>query len=80
MRLIRKGCVQAEFFGGKVASVEAGTPIRVARFYADSPEGSKGIVHGWRYTYKGVRIVVDYGLNAGGQRMLKPYPANVLSP
>lgn len=76
-RLVRKGEISATLYD-KVSIIRVGMEIEVARFCSDSPIGNRGIVYGWRHTSKGIRIIVDYGLNAGGARLLKPYPSNVL--
>jgi len=76
-RLVRRGEITVPLFDGD-ATITAGTPVEVARYCCDSPVGNAGVVHGWRQTPRGIKVVVDYGLNAGGQRLLKPYPANVL--
>jgi hypothetical protein len=76
-RLVRRGEVSVTMFDG-VACIRPGMSVEVARYCCDSPVGNSGVVHGWRHTPRGIKIVVDYGCNAGGQRLLKPYPANVL--
>lgn len=76
-RMVRRGEVSATLFDGE-ACIKVGMPIEVARYCCDSPVGNRGVVHGWRHTPRGIKIVVNYGRNAGGQRLLKPYPANVL--
>lgn len=76
-RIIKKGSVEAELFGGK-QTISADEKIEVARFYCGSHPGSQGIIHGWRNMPNGLWITVDYGCDEGGQRLLKPYPSNVL--
>ena len=76
-RLIRSGEIKVLLLDGD-STIKAGTPVEVARYCCDSPVGNAGLVYGWRHTPRGVKVVVDYGYNAGGQRLLKPYPSNVL--
>jgi len=76
-RLIRKGEISVALYDGEKI-IHPGMAIEVARYCCDSPVGNRGIIHGWRQTPRDIKIIVDYGLNAGGQRLLKPYPSNVL--
>lgn len=75
--LVRRGQITVDLFGGS-ATIEAGQRVEVARACCDSIVGATGLIHGWRHTSRGIRVIVDYGKNQGGQRLLKPYPANVL--
>jgi hypothetical protein len=76
-RLNRRGEVVVRLFDGET-TIKPGDVVTVARFCCDSLVGNRGTVWGWRNTATGIKIIVDYGKNAGGQRLLKPYPSNVL--
>lgn len=77
-RLLRKGEISVPLFDG-ISIIKVGMVVEVARSCCDSPVGNCGKVYGWRHTPpRGIKIIVDYGKNAGNQRLLKPYPSNVL--